>query len=353
MSKRKSILLHIAIWLSYGVILGLIFNEFHTRTYQMLRLIPVLGFQILLFYTNSEVLLPKLLNRKKYALYILVVTGLFLAVYSMLFGANYLIKAIFESEHSHGQHPHMHERPTLIAFFFHRLLFNVFSLVTVLFISTVYRNIKDASAKSKAVADVQQNQLKNELKALKSQINPHFLLNALNNIYSLSVDNSEQTSEAIHTLSTMLRYLLYECNEDEVSLGQEITYIQHYIKFCELKDENFGRAEFRFENANPKLRVAPMLFMPFIENSFKHSKMELDPNGWIKILLKTEEDKLIFHCRNSIYKPMAQAEVNHGGIGLRNIQTRLQLLFGDRHKLSICRQTDRFDMTLTIHGLSD
>jgi len=189
--------------------------------------------------------------------------------------------------------------------------------------------------------------LQTELKFLKSQINPHFLFNALNNIYSLSYTHSEKTPEMIMKLSNMLRYMLYENNERKVSLREEITYIRHYIDFQLLKIEGSPRLQIDMDQADGSLMIEPMLFIPFIENSFKHSNIEDTKHGWIKLQLRTEGKKVYFHISNSIPARTYTKDVV-GGIGLQNIRKRLELLYPGKHQLNITSHDHVFEVDLQI-----
>lgn len=189
--------------------------------------------------------------------------------------------------------------------------------------------------------------LQTEMKFLKSQINPHFLFNALNNIYSLSVTRSEQAPNMILKLSGMLRYVLYESNGKKVPLGKEITYIENFIDFQLLKIEGEPQVRIDFERVDQNLQVEPMLFIPFIENSFKHSNIEDLENGWMNITLETIDSRILFKIKNSIPQK-AYSKDRSGGIGLQNIRKRLELLYAGKHELIIHENENAFTVHLTI-----
>ena len=150
--------------------------------------------------------------------------------------------------------------------FFVNLLMMAISFVLATLLETfVYVQRKE---KGIALAKAELNEA--ELKFLKMQINPHFLFNALNNIYALSVTNSEKTQEGISTLSQMLRYVLYDCERQKVPLQKELEYISHFIELFKLKSSKDFNINFTEEIENDSIMVAPMLFVPFIENAFKH-----------------------------------------------------------------------------------
>ena len=166
------------------------------------------------------------------------------------------------------------------------------------------------------------------------QINPHFLFNALNNIYALSVTNSEKTQEGISTLSQMLRYVLYDCERPKVPLQKELEYISHFIELFKLKSSKDFNINFTEEIENDSIMVAPMLFVPFIENAFKHSGIEKGGDSFVNISLKSSSNSIDFKVENSLpIEPLITDE--NGGIGLQNVKKRLEILYSEKHQLSI------------------
>ncbi len=187
-----------------------------------------------------------------------------------------------------------------------------------------------------------------ELKFLKSQVNPHFLFNALNNIYSLSVVQAPQTSESVMQLSEILRYMVYDSNEEKVPLKSEIKYIENFVELHLLKDSRGMDVKLDLDKSASHVMVAPLLFIPFVENAFKHSKIENLKTGFIKIRLQTNDNQIAFHVVNSVPKNnFTKDEV--GGVGLENTQKRLDLLYpGDLHELTIHQREDQFEVYLKI-----
>ncbi len=163
----------------------------------------------------------------------------------------------------------------------------------------------------------------NWLKFLKSQINPHFLFNTLNNIYTLSMLKSDQTPDMILKLSNMLRYILYECSDkDKVPIAKEVAYIRNYIDLQLLKDSEIKNIHFE-EGIKDNVAIAPMLLIPFIENSFKHSRIEDTEKGWINIKLSCNRKEIFFSCENSL--PAVEYKKDKtGGIGIENARRRLE-----------------------------
>ena len=154
--------------------------------------------------------------------------------------------------------------------------------------------------KSEALARVALKE--SELKFLKMQINPHFLFNSLNNIYALSVTNSQKTQEGINTLSLMLRYVLYDCEQPKIQLKKELEYIRHFITLFKLKSSESYNIVLNDDTENDSLMIAPMLLVPFIENAFKHSGIEKRGESFVSIRILTKGQELEFTVENSLPK---------------------------------------------------
>ena len=185
------------------------------------------------------------------------------------------------------------------------------------------------------------------MKFLKSQINPHFLFNALNNIYTLSVLKSDDAPEHLLKLSGMLRYMLYDCNAERVLLSKEIEYLKNYIDLYKLKDSRGLNIRVDLDESRPGLVVAPLLFIPFIENAFKHSQIEDLDKGWIEIGLQTRDTGIDFKVSNSVPDRNFTKDAS-GGIGLSNVQRQLELLYPEKHELHISNRPTQFDVSLKI-----
>jgi len=187
-----------------------------------------------------------------------------------------------------------------------------------------------------------------ELAMLKGQINPHFLFNTLNNIYSLALKKSDLTAEMVIKLSEMLDYLLYECNADLVSVKKEIKLIRNYIYLQQIR---YGdRLDVQFQAGDPgEEQIPPMILLPFVENSFKHGAGKQSKAVWIKISLDISNRKIFFSASNSHSGKKGPGPLsNSGGIGLDNVKKRLQLLYQNDHSLDIEDLSDTFNVKLVI-----
>lgn len=184
-----------------------------------------------------------------------------------------------------------------------------------------------------------------ELKYLKSQINPHFLFNSLNTIYSLAHRRSPETEHALVKLSTIMRYMIYQSNEDKVMLEKELRYLQDYIDIQRLRMTRQVPVEFAVEGSAAGLEIAPMLLIPFVENAFKHG-ISLKEPAFIDIRIDiSAEGVLHLVVRNSLFK---QRVSEKGGVGLTNVLKRLSLLYTDAHTITVREHGDEFIADLKI-----
>lgn len=186
-----------------------------------------------------------------------------------------------------------------------------------------------------------------ELALLRSQINPHFLFNTLNNINSFSTHDPEKTSYAIIKLSEIMRYMLYDAANEKVLLEKEIDYIKNIIALQKLRYKENDFVNFTVIGETVNIFIPPMIFLPFIENAFKHGSNSIT-NG-IEIRLTVEGNQISFFCRNKIKELNETEKSQLGGLGIKNIKRRLELLFPDKHELKIAVENNEYLVNLKIH----
>ena len=185
-----------------------------------------------------------------------------------------------------------------------------------------------------------------ELEYLKLQMNPHFLFNSLNTIYFQIDKTNGLARETLLKFSDLLRYPLYECNEKEVLLEKEITYLKNYVDLQRLrKDENYP-VKFEAHVSRGELRLAPLLLIPFVENAFKHISHFPDKQNEIQVRLIEHENSLSLNVLNT--RDDKEKASTREGIGLRNVRRRLDLVYGSQYSLDILESEDRFEVNLTI-----
>ena len=196
---------------------------------------------------------------------------------------------------------------------------------------------------------LEKQNMTSELKFLKSQINPHFLFNTLNSLYALTLKKSDKAPEIVIKLSEMMRYMLYECNEKRVSLSKEVNYIQNYLELEKLRHGNHVDIKFDLEGQVNNQTIAPLMFIPFLENSFKHGLKNQIQEGFVDIHLKIEPTEVMVHIENSKAQSLpAQIHKRSGGIGLKNVQRRLNILYPNKHTLNITETPKTYSVQLQI-----
>ena len=226
----------------------------------------------------------------------------------------------------------------------------IFSLMGVLPVITILSGFKfgwDALQKQEQIEALKSTVKESELQFLKSQINPHFLFNNLNNLYSYALDSSPKTPEIILELSGLLRYMLYECKEEFVPLHKEIEQLHNFIKLSKLQIEDRGAVRFVVHDIDTGFKIAPLILIVFIENAFKHSQAGQSENITIDMQLYMKHETLYFNCSNN-HQSAAHLDALDSGIGLTNVKKRLQLLYPNRHLLKIDEDRNKYQVDLSL-----
>jgi two-component system, LytTR family, sensor kinase len=196
--------------------------------------------------------------------------------------------------------------------------------------------------------NLEKEKLEAELKFLKSQIHPHFLFNTLNNLYALTLKKSDKAPEMVIQLSNLLEYTLYSGKETEVQLDEELKQIRGYIDLEKLRFGNRLKTNTEIAGNVDGLLIAPLLLLPFVENSFKHGASNDLKSPFIDLIVNVEENRLIFSIRNSCNGQSDKCEEYKEGIGLKNVKRRLELLYPGKHSLGIIQKQDVFDVNLKL-----
>lgn len=189
-------------------------------------------------------------------------------------------------------------------------------------------------------------QMASELSLLKSQVNPHFLFNVLNSIYALSLKKSDKTPEVVLQLSDILRYMLYETQQEKVALSKELDMIESYIDIERVRIDSAQQLSLRIQSDSDAYLIAPMLLIPFVENTIKHGIDSMSENAFTHIEIEIKQGVLHFHCSNNFKTGDSQRA---GGIGLENVRKRLALIYPGKHELEIKNENAIFTVTLNLH----
>jgi two-component system, LytTR family, sensor kinase len=198
--------------------------------------------------------------------------------------------------------------------------------------------------------DLNKKNYETELALIKSQINPHFLFNTINNIDVLIEKDAAKASAYLNKLSDIMRFMLYETKTEKIPFEKELLYIEKYIDLQKIRTSNEKFINYSLIGEPGDLLIVPMLFIPFIENAFKHSENKRIENA-IKIKIIIEKGRIIFDCENN-YSENVQVLTDQGGLGNEIIRKRLKLLYPDKHILDITDQNNEYHVKLTINGES-
>lgn len=217
-------------------------------------------------------------------------------------------------------------------------------------IAMAIKLIKKWFDQQKEKFEFEKKSLESELNLLRAQIHPHFLFNTMNNLYSLSLGQSNKTSEGIAKVSDLLQAVLYDCNEVYIDLEKEITFIQNYIDLQRLRYDEQLTLDFRIEGNYQGLKVAPMLFITYIENCFKHGSSNDPDHSWITVLFRIQDKQIFFKAENSKPKQTSGAiKTQLGGIGLENVKKRLDILYKDNYKLNVCESKEMYGVEIELN----
>ncbi len=233
------------------------------------------------------------------------------------------------------------------------LIVNQTTIFLVAFIiagsSTILKIISDWIRYQRDRRELQTQTMQSELKFLKSQINPHFLFNTLNNLYALTLKKSDKAPEIVIKLSEMMRYMLYECNEKRVLLSKEVSYIRNYLDLERLRQAKNFEINFEVKGHVNDQKIAPLMFIPFLENSFKHGLNNQISQGFVTIKMDVGERNIDFFIENSKAEKLPALEHRRsGGIGLVNVRRRLNLLYPNHYNLDIRDKPKTYAVTLKL-----
>lgn len=230
--------------------------------------------------------------------------------------------------------------------------FLVVPLAISLIGNTLYEVSLFVKGKEQEAKDLLAEKLEAEMKFLKSQINPHFLFNSLNNIYTQALLKKDDAPENLLKLSEILRYVLYDCSAAFVPLRKELDYIKHYVDLFRLKDSGGINIQLDLDESRPDRMVAPLLFVPLIENAFKHSGIEKINQGWVSVKLRSDSSGLFFTVKNSLNKD-DQSKDRTGGIGLANVRRQLELIYPKHHEFQVTVENNTFEVELKLFEPND
>ena len=223
--------------------------------------------------------------------------------------------------------------------------------LTISLISPIIYLLNDRFKQQQHIAHLHKETLKAELDLLKSQINPHFFFNTLNNLYGLAIEKSDRTQEVIYKLSQMMRFTIYEGRKNTVSVADEIAYLNNFVELNLIRYKDAIEIDFKQEVQDPQQRIPPLLFINLLENAFKHGVATQTESQVIHFSLVTNKTNICFKIENSFDASVLadnKEKPSSGGLGMENLSRRLELLFPNKHQYTAEVADSRFITTVNI-----
>lgn len=326
---------HVIIWmLVFGIWFMFRYEDYALPvTAFKVTLIKVIDLAALVYLTNY-LLIPKLLYKKQYVLFAVILIGMILL-------SSYIKMSII------GR---ITNNPALLDITGNwkgRVYDNVIPHFFLVLGGAAFKLMFDYTAMQTKMADMAKEKAEAELSFLKSQINPHFLFNSINTVYFLIDKENQEAREALHKFSDMLRYQLYEAADDKIPIEKEITFLDDYVSLQKLRKDEKYLVNFSVATDVKGFTIEPLLLVSFVENAFKHISHHSHEINSVKIKLSKEKDILDFVVENS-KEEVIMADKN-GGIGLQNVQRRLELLYPGKYKLHIQNGAGLYTVHLQLH----
>ena len=309
------------------------FNFYNIDLQLAVSILITIGFLAISVYINLLWLIPVFFNKRRFLLFtVLEVANILLFIL-----LNYYVTYFFEG----GKQP-VNFVTEFIAEFILILLFLV--------VSTLLKFMRDSIALQDVelrMKEVEKQKIEAELRALKAQVNPHFFFNTLNSLYALSLDKSDKAPELILKLSDLMRYVIYESRDDLVPAGKQLEFLQSYVYLERLRSNESLDVRFDVKGDKFDVRIAPLLYLAFIENAFKHGAKDKNDHPYIHIMFDLgHDDRVTFTIENR--KDSFQVRDIDGGFGLSNVKKRLDLLYPGKHALNITESATIYRVELTI-----
>lgn len=330
--------LHISFWIFYYVYRVLIYggvvntweNVAYVQAMELVLKIPVV-------YINLYIFLPHLLQKKK-LLYFVLANILLIGVATFL--QTFIIKFCI----SLGIY---HYYPDSFFWTPWKVLSRANHFVTIVSFTVIIKVLKDFYFTQQNTQKLEREKLETELKFLRSQINPHFFFNTLNNLYSLVERKDDMAGPTLLKLSDLMSYIIYEASSKRVSLSKEVENLKNFISLERLRFTSL-KVDFVTSGDYSKWQIAPLLLLPFLENAFKHGVGKEKERNWIKIELQLHGSQLKYTVKNAFSKQDESDKLEQRGIGLENLRRRLELLYPDGFELQTVEGTETYESSMTI-----
>lgn len=351
-SKWEKLIIVILFFVAYyGILyhptLPVFINEFNTvdGSIYVARFIDVCS-SLILFLSVAFILIPKFLEKRRIFQFIVISVTMIALISLLEYQFDQIILHLFNLPTEPG------EISDKMMTYYRRKSYDFPILPVNLVIYTLgflYGLSRDWIRKYRFENKMLQEKMRADIDLLRSQINPHFFFNALNNIYAITQRNEDNDAgQAIMKLSGLMRYMIYDSNVDEISLDRELEHIENYLEVARLKFDKNDRVDIHLEKEGNfhECRIAPLLLIPFVENAFKHG-VDSKGGGYVHLRFSVSDGGLLFCVENPVIGK-EESWKKHPGIGLDNVKKRLRMLYPDRHRLDISDSEGQFSIRLTL-----
>lgn len=334
---------HVLFWMIYVSFFAILYGSFNEDYLRQLQLqLLFLPEKMVATYVVIYFLMPRLLLQGKYAkFFIWLVIVLLASGFIHWASALYIEKPIFYPDEDWGG---------VGLWYFGKIVKSVTYIYPVVAIAVVIKLFKRWFAYQQTAQHLKEEKLHAELKFLKAQIHPHFLFNTLNNLYALTLKKSESAPDVVLRLSDLLNYMLYECNATWVHLKKEVELLGNYIELEKIRYGSRLDIVYKIRGDLDDKMIAPMLILPFVENSFKHGVSEETHGAWVSIDITVANDEMVLKVDNSKSNFRSEdAQDYRAGIGLNNVKRRLELLYPNNHELKTIESDDTYLIVLKLN----
>jgi len=345
LNQTTSRIIQVIVWIALFLFLFFMGLKFNTWQGSLLKASLNVTLLIGLAYTNSKLLVPKLFTSKRIAFYFLSLIGIIILY---VFISKHIIFSNTSEIRITIQKIGSNEIKETNAWILLKLVSITLS-TTVIFISAVFAIIKEIYLQNEQKMEIEIENKTSELKLLSTQFSPHFFLNSLNNLYSISKLKPEKTSGFIEKLTSLMHYVTYEQMSEKVLLKKEIDFLKDYIFFQQEKGTDLFKVTTNFDEVDLNLKIEPRLLIPFIENAFKFAYQPSKTMA-ITISLKTINNKLIFSVDNEISTHIRRDnEDGYFGVGIKSVKKVLDNLYPNKHELLITNNETTYSIQLILN----
>jgi two-component system, LytTR family, sensor kinase len=332
---KKDWVYHVFFWLVVIIPQGVnsVYILRNSTSLYWVNMLVRVGVVLVIIYGNFSILIPHFYKTKRWLAYytgLLLLLGIFML--QSYFWGGYMAKQM------------QYKDDFALEFWFY-----FFEFARNIVISFLLYGLREKFYQEKKMDQVQLEKLTTEINYLKAQINPHFLFNTLNNLYGMALQKSDKTPEVIMRLSKMMDYMLYDSDDAKVYLVKDIENLENYISLENIRQGNNAQINYTKVGLAQEQKIVPLLFLPLVENGFKHGVNELIKGAFLDVHLKIAATSATIMVKNNYKVKTTEEEEKRTGIGLANLHRRLELFYPGKHLLNIRQSADDYEAQLTIH----